>query len=167
VRPSTRRLTSELPQLRVEDLVQADSPNTSRSSPGASAIAVPAGSPSTAQIGVTIDLVAFEPRSGTEEHAAAVRRLDGSRNRWILDPVLRGQYRQDTLDRFSPLVPPVEDGDLRTVAAPIDFLGINYYRRNVVRAGSTAEPVVVENEGERTAMGWEVYPNGLLELLVR
>ena len=120
-----------------------------------------------AEVGVTIDLVAFRPLSETEEDAAAVRRLDGSRNRWILDPVLRGQYPQDTLDQFSPLAPPVEDGDLRTIAAPLDFLGINYYTRNVVRAGPAGEPVVVENEAERTTMGWEVYPNGLLELLVR
>jgi beta-glucosidase len=56
-----------------------------------------------------------------------------------------------------------------TIAAPLDFLGINYYTRNVVRAGvDDADPSPVDTEGaEHTDMGWEVYPDGLHELLVR
>ena len=114
-----------------------------------------------------VDLVAFHPLTDCEADAEAVRRMDGYRNRWILDPVLRGHYPEDTLECFHPLAPPVEDGDLQTIAAGIDFLGINYYTRNVVRADAVGRPIVVENEAERTAMGWEVYPNGLFELLVR
>jgi beta-glucosidase len=121
-----------------------------------------------AQVGAAIDLVAVHAFTESEADVEAARWMDGCRNRWILDPLLRGEYPADTLERFLPLVPPAEDGDLQTIAAPIDFLGINYYTRNVVRADPRdGRPVVVETEAERSAMGWEVYPQGLFELLLR
>ena len=78
-----------------------------------------------AQVGLMIDLVYFEPLTDSEADREAVRRFDGSRNRWFLDPVLRGRTR-DVLDDFAPLAPPVANGDLQAIAAPIDFLGINW-----------------------------------------
>jgi beta-glucosidase len=124
---------------------------------------------SEARVGITIDLVAFHPLTDSPADADAVKRLDGSRNRWILDPVLRGEYPEDMLEAFAPILPPIEDSDLSTIAAPLDFLGVNYYTRSVVRADPEGgEPVLVDAEDvERTAMGWEVYPDGLYELLVR
>jgi beta-glucosidase len=122
-----------------------------------------------ARIGITIDLVAFHPLTDSADDLAAVARFDGYRNRWILDPVLRGAYPEDMLEHFDPILPPIQDGDLRTIAAPLDFLGVNYYTRSVVRAdGNGGAPVTVAHDDvERTDMGWEVYPNGLYELLVR
>jgi beta-glucosidase len=122
-----------------------------------------------AKVGITIDLVAFYPLTDSQADADAVRRLDGSRNRWILDPVLRGQYPEDMLEVFAPILPPIDDTDLSTIAAPLDFLGVNYYTRSVVRADpGHGAPVMVDAEDvERTAMGWEVYPDGLFALLVR
>ena len=120
-----------------------------------------------ADVGITIDLTAVEPLTGSAEDRGAATAFDGSRNRWILDPVLRGAYPDDVLERFGRVAPPVEEGDLRIIAAPLDFLGVNYYTRTVVRGGSAA-PVPIEVErAERTQMGWEVYPDGLYELLVR
>jgi beta-glucosidase len=122
-----------------------------------------------AEVGITIDLVAFHPLTESAEDAAALARADGLRNRWILDPVLRGAYPEDVADRFAAVQPLVEDGDVRTIAAPLDFLGINYYTRNIVRSDPEGgEPVTVPAEGsEHTGMGWEVYPDGLYELLTR
>jgi beta-glucosidase len=73
------------------------------------------------------------------------------------------------LEVFAPILPTIDDGDLSTIAAPLDFLGVNYYTRSVVRADpEDGTPVMVDAEDvERTAMGWEVYPDGLFELLVR
>jgi beta-glucosidase len=119
------------------------------------------------RVGITIDLVAFHPLTGSAEDHAAVTSADDFRNRWILDPVLRGRYPEGILRRFGSLIPE-RDGDLDAIAAPLDFLGVNYYTRTVVRAGADGEPDYVEVDGaERTAMGWEVYPDGLHELLVR
>jgi len=66
-----------------------------------------------AEVGITIDLVRFHPLTESEEDAAAVARADGLRNRWILDPVLRGAYPEDVVDRFAAVGPLLEVGDLR------------------------------------------------------
>ena len=121
-----------------------------------------------AQVGITIDLVYFDPLTDAQADRDAVRRLDGQRNRWFLEPVLRGRYPDDVLDDLGPLAPPVENGDLSTIGTPLDFLGINYYTRNVVRSDpDSGAPCVVPGSGKQTEMGWEVYPEGLLRLLVR
>jgi beta-glucosidase len=125
---------------------------------------------SAAKVGITIDLVCFHPLSDSPEDAAAVARMDGFRNRWILDPVLRGAYPEDMLAQFEHALPRIEHGDLETIAAPLDFLGVNYYTRTVVQADRSngGDPITVTSEDtERTGMGWEIYPDGLVELLVR
>jgi len=117
-----------------------------------------------AEVGITIDLVPTYPFSDGEADVEAARQSDGFRNRWFLDPVLGRGYPADMLERYAEILPPIADGDLETIAAPLDFLGVNYYTRNVVRAGVGE----VATEGaEHTDMGWEVYPDGLRDLLVR
>jgi beta-glucosidase len=122
-----------------------------------------------AQVGITIDVIPIHPLTASEADVAAAREEDGFRNRWILDPVLRGSYPEDMARRFARILPPVRDGDMESIATPLDFLGVNYYRRHVVKAGSNGSgPIVVDVPGgEHTAVGWEVYPDGLYELLVR
>jgi beta-glucosidase len=121
-----------------------------------------------ARVGITIDVVPMYPASASVADVAATRRLDGFRNRWLLDPVLRGEYPADMLERFADALPDVHEGDLEAISAPLDFLGINYYTRNIVRADpATGDPVVIEADGaEHTTKGWEVYPDGLTQMLV-
>jgi beta-glucosidase len=122
-----------------------------------------------ASVGVTIDLVPRYPLTYSEADVDAARRADGARNRWFLDPVLGRGYPPDMLEQYGSILPRIEDGDLETIAARLDFLGVNYYTRNVVRAGApSTEPVHVETaDAEHTDMGWEVYPDGLADLLAR
>ena len=122
-----------------------------------------------AQIGVTVDLYPVYPLTDSDADIAAARLMDGSRNRWFLEPLLGLGYPSDMLGHYERNLPQIEDGDMRTIAAPLDFLGVNYYSRAVVRAGEDpAVPVAVDLDGvERTDMGWEVYPHGLTDLLVR
>ncbi len=124
-----------------------------------------------AEVGISIDLVPMYAFSESEADVRATRHSDGFRNRWFLDPLLAGGYPADMLERYadSGLAPPVVEGDMEAIAAPLDFLGINYYTRNVVRSGSNGTvPDTVAAEGaEHTEMGWEVYPDGLTDLLVR
>jgi beta-glucosidase len=117
-----------------------------------------------AEVGISIDLVPTYPSSDAEADIEAARRMDGFRNRWFLDPVFGRGYPEDMLERYAGNLPTVEDGDLQTIAAPLDFLGVNYYTRHVVRAG--VGEVAIEG-AEHTDMGWEVYPEGLRDLLVR
>jgi beta-glucosidase len=83
---------------------------------------------------------------------------------------LRGAYPAEPWAGYGDLVPRVADGDLATIAAAIDFLGVNYYARTVVTdAPNLAYPHarIVEATRDVTAMGWEVYPDGLFDLLAR
>jgi beta-glucosidase len=119
------------------------------------------------EIGITLDLthVTGEPE--------AARRLDGHRNRWFLDPVLRGGYPADIVELYEERVGPldfVRPGDLEEIAAPIDFLGVNFYQPAVVRPSSADGPLAIEQvpwDGPRTAMGWTVEPSSLTALLLR
>jgi beta-glucosidase len=65
----------------------------------------------------------------------------------------------------------VQAGDLEAIAVPLDFLGVNYYARGIVRSSVLTEaenaPRTVFPNPERTEMGWEVYPEGLYEILGR
>ena len=121
-----------------------------------------------ARVGVTVDLYPTYPLSGSEADLEAARRSDGARNRWFLEPVLGLGYPSDMLEQYERILPGIESDDVQTIGAPLDFLGVNYYSRTVVRAGSEPTmPVQVEVDGvERTEMGWEVYPAGLTDLLV-
>jgi beta-glucosidase len=115
------------------------------------------------EVGIAIDLVPTYPFSDTEADVEAAHREDGFRNRWFLEAVLGRGYPQDMLQRYAEILPTIEDGDMDTIAAPLDFLGINYYTRSVVRA-NVGE--VAAEGAEHTEMGWEVYPDGLYQLLV-
>jgi beta-glucosidase len=86
-----------------------------------------------------------------------------------MDPIYRGQYPQDLWDTFGYQVPRVAMNDLETISAPIDFLGVNYYTRGVVRhaPGAFLDYETTHPAGEYTAMDWEVYPQGLTDLLLR
>jgi beta-glucosidase len=116
-------------------------------------------------IGITLDLthVSGEPQ--------AARRLDGHRNRWFLDAVLRGSYPVDMIELYEERVGPldfVQDLDGHEIAAPIDFLGVNFYQPAVALPGDG--PLAVEEvraDGPRTAMGWTVEPTSLTTLLLR
>ncbi len=123
------------------------------------------------QVGITLDFNPVHPASDSDEDLRAVQRLDAVRNRLFAEPVFLGRYPEEMAELFGPLFPQVEPGDLERISAPVDFLGVNYYTRAVVRhdPGSPYLQVGwIQPEGnEYTEMGWEVYPPGLHELLVR
>ena len=82
-------------------------------------------------------------------------------NRWFAEPIAGLGYPIDDTgdDRWSGAE--LHDGDLDIIAAPIDVLGVNYYSRALVNAADDR----IEPPGPVTAMGWEIYPQGLAETL--
>ena len=123
------------------------------------------------QVGITLNLAPAEPAGDSQADAEAAERTDGFLNRWFLDPLFRGNYPDDMLRWYGDAVPEIQTGDLARINAPIDFLGVNYYTRSVVRhdpEGGPLQTATVQPEGRPyTDMGWEVYPDGLYHLLTR
>ncbi|HEY6746306.1 MAG TPA: GH1 family beta-glucosidase [Mycobacteriales bacterium] len=132
-----------------------------------------------AQLGITLNLHPIDPATAGPADVDAARRVDAVSNRIFLDPLLRGSYPADLRQDLAAVsdLDFVRDGDEKTIAAPIDLLGVNYYRRTVVRSGQDphASPVwvgstEVEEVGTgrpTTEMGWEIDPTGLYDMLVR
>ncbi|MBU4002505.1 MAG: beta-glucosidase [Proteobacteria bacterium] len=125
------------------------------------------------KIGITLNLSPCYPATDSKEDQAAAIRYDGFLNRWFLDPVLKGHYPEDLLTLYQDVlnVPDTRMEDMDLIKDnPVDFLGINYYSRSIIR-DSPDTPVlrveVVENKDETWATNGEVYPKGLYELLLR
>ena len=126
-----------------------------------------------AEIGIAVNLFPVHPAGPGEADIAAARRMDGHLNRWFLDPLLRGSYPEDMVAVYEGLFGPpdsVHDGDLQIIRAPIDFLGVNYYNPERIAAAPTDLPLQarrVPAPPPTTAMGWEVDPDGLHQVLLR
>ncbi len=125
------------------------------------------------RIGITLDLQTAAPDGDSDEDRAAATLGDGYTNRWFLDPLFRGSYPEDVLDLFrdhGAALDVVESGDLAAIAAPIDFLGMNFYRRRLFRASAAGlgwtERLAREGQ-ETTEMGWAIVPDALDEQLAR
>ncbi|MEU8666903.1 GH1 family beta-glucosidase [Streptomyces anulatus] len=125
---------------------------------------------SDARVGIVNNLSPIEPASTGEADLAAARRADGHINRWWLDPILGRGYPQDMVEEYGVELP-VRPGDLETIAAPLDWLGLNYYFRQIVTAdpdGTAPHAQQVPVPGARlTHMDWEVHAEGLEQLLLR
>ena len=121
------------------------------------------------RIGLVVNLEPKYPASEAPEDLAAVERADAYMNRQYLDPVLLGRYPEALSKIFGAAWPAFPARDLELIHQPIDFLGINYYTRSVVRNDPDSPPVrasAVRQAGSTyTATGWEVHPPGLTRVL--
>lgn len=124
-----------------------------------------------AQVGIALNLNPVYPASDRPEDREAVRRQDGFLNRWFLDPLFKGAYPDDMIALLQEWLPRIDLTAVRSAAAPLDFLGVNYYTRNVVENAEAELPLrlrhVPQPGADTTAMGWEIYPQGLTDLLLR
>ncbi len=117
------------------------------------------------EMGIVLNLSPIYPASDSPEDIRKARTDDGLIARWYLDALVHGNYPSDILEHLGADVPSFSDADMRAIAQPLDYLGVNYYTRNFSSSGN---PWDVSSTGnEVTDMGWEVYPQGLTELLCR
>jgi beta-glucosidase len=94
-----------------------------------------------------------------------MRLEDGLLVRWYMDALLLGRYPADVLAHLGDDAPSVGAADMALIMQPLDFIGINYYTRGLAVSGARDESVAPTRP--LTDMGWEVYPEGLAELLLR
>ncbi|HEU5367388.1 MAG TPA: family 1 glycosylhydrolase, partial [Ktedonobacterales bacterium] len=103
------------------------------------------------------------PASNNEADLAVARREEAVWLKWFLDPVFKGSYPLEGLALAGLPAPQIEAGDLDIISQPIDFLGVNYYSRNIAKGSASSDGI--QEGAEHTTMGWEVYPDGLRVLL--
>jgi beta-glucosidase len=124
-----------------------------------------------AQVGITLDLHPVVAASPSYADRQAARFIDGRSNRWFLDPLAGRGYPFDMLQAYKTDLKSVQPGDMEQIAVPLDFIGVNYYFREIARSKSVPEeenlPRMVFRNDETTEMGWEVCPEGLYDLLGR
>jgi beta-glucosidase len=114
-----------------------------------------------APLGIVLNQSSVTPASNSPEDIAKARTEYCSFVRWYMDPIFRGEYPKDPGIEHYPVI---ESGDMALIQAPLDFLGVNYYTR-IWASASKPEVPAPKVLGE-SDMGWEIYPDGLRELLV-
>ena len=125
-----------------------------------------------ATVGISLNLACARAASDSPADAEAAERHDQFVNRWFLDPLLRGRYPDALLAHLQRRAGSVEirDGDLEIASTPIDFLGVNAYHPDDVRAAPGREPLGLEPAPApppTSPLGWHIDPEALRELLVR
>jgi beta-glucosidase len=122
------------------------------------------------EIGLVVNIEPKYPASDSADNEAATRRADAYMNRQYLDPALKGEYPAEMAEIFGEAWPDFPASDLSDIAQPVDFIGINYYTRNVVRHDEEQWPLqasmVMQEGATYTETGWEVYAPALRDLLV-
>ena len=116
-------------------------------------------------VGFVLNLSPVFPASAGAADQLLASREDGLLVRWYMDVLLRGAYPADIVDYLGGDAPDVQVGDGRSIAQPLDFIGINYYNPIVSVAARPFSPA--RTGVPVTDMGWEVAPAALTDLLVR
>jgi beta-glucosidase len=120
-----------------------------------------------APVGLVTNVNAVTPASDAPADRLAAERAAASVNHWVLDPLFLGRYPEPLAQLWPGARAPVQPGDMETISAPLDFVGINYYfRATVASDGGHGYLERWQPDVERTQMGWEVYPEGLRDLLL-
>jgi len=130
-----------------------------------------------ATVGITLNTTVGRPASESPDDAEAARRFDRHVNAWFLDPLFGRGYPADLVEFYGSAMPRVSSAELAEIAAPIDFLGLNFYFPTYVRA---VPPAPGHEHGaqwlsgaelaargfEVTEMGWPVVPDTFRDMLV-
>jgi beta-glucosidase len=123
-----------------------------------------------ARVGIVNNLGYAEPASDSEADVAAAHRSDGHTIRWWLDPIHGRGFPADMIEVYGVDLPE-RPGDLETIAAPLDWLGLNYYFPTAIADDPAGPPPFIREVPRpgvrRTAMDWEIRDEGLESLLMR
>jgi beta-glucosidase len=130
------------------------------------------------RVGTAFSMSPCEPATDSEADKLAAERAHAMTNTWFLEPALRGRY-PDALTFLPETAMRIKSGDMESMRAPLDFIGINLYYRIIASAPPTLErvahtqdwlfPVKMEGgqQGPKTDIGWEVWPKALYDMVTR
>jgi len=121
------------------------------------------------EVGLVVNIEPKYPASQSPEDLAATRRAEAYMNRQYLDPVFFGTYPEELREIFGEAWPEWPQADMDLIRQPLDFIGVNYYTRNVARHDEANWPLKVspvrQTQHTYTETGWEVFPQGLTDTL--
>lgn len=133
------------------------------------------------QVGIALNPERLLPATDSAADLAALRRAETLHNEVWLAPLLAGRYPEDEAETWGDMADGSYrgDGDLDIISAPLDFLGVNYYRpmtvanapyRDADPATRTATDIrvaeIMRDDVRRTMMGWPVVPESFADLLI-
>ena len=133
------------------------------------AVPVVRGNVPDASCGIVLDLNTVTPASSSSADVQAAKNFEGAQNRWYLDAVFKGRYPEDVLELCRDQLPHIEPDDAKTIAAPLDYLGVNIYRRSIMKAGNEWSPLNFERvnpPGKYTAVNYEIWPQCIHDVLL-
>jgi beta-glucosidase len=122
------------------------------------------------EFGIVLSLNYVEPGDDSQQAQEAAFSWDTFAHRWFLDPLFKQKYPDEVRSAIESYLT-IEPGDMEAIAGKLDFLGVNYYFRQL--------PLAIENplsaevktrrakDSQYTQMDWEVWPEGLYKLLLR
>lgn len=130
-----------------------------------------------ANIGTTFSCTAVEPLDATKnKHVVAAKKADAMFNRLFIEPTLGMGYPTDDVPVFKGIKKYIEPGDLEKLAFDFDFIGLQNYFRTVAKfslwpplmwANVVKGEKLVEDKSALTAMGWEVSPKGIYDVIMQ
>ncbi|QOL81843.1 GH1 family beta-glucosidase [Pseudooceanicola spongiae] len=120
-------------------------------------------------LGAVFNMEWADPATDTPEAQKAATLYDAYYNRFFLGGVFKKEYPAEVMEGFAPHMPEGWQDDFDTIAAPLDWCGVNYYTRKLIGPDNGPWPHHHEVEGPlpKTQMGWEIYPEGLYHFLKR
>lgn len=120
---------------------------------------------SSAKLGIVLNQWTADPATDSAADIAMAQFEYARSVQWFMDPIFKGKYPQLALDTYGENGPEIHENDFKDIQHRIDFLGVNYYFRSYCSA--EVPPRQPEAKLGKTDMGWEIYPDGLTELLLK
>jgi beta-glucosidase len=118
-----------------------------------------------AEHGIVLNFTPAYPETDSASDLDAASYCDEENSHFYLQPLLTGEYPKAVAERHPEWMPTVYPGDMDVLANKIDFLGVNYYTRAVITSRGEGDYDSVSQPGAKTDIGWEIYPQGLTDLL--
>jgi beta-glucosidase len=120
------------------------------------------------QVGIALNFTPAYPATDSAADRRATRLNNARVNCWFIDPLSGRGYPQDAWEYYGADVPQVATGDMETIAAPLDFLGVNYYTRSICHdpANGAGGRILNQRDNDNvTDRDWEIFPQGMHDLL--
>ena len=122
------------------------------------------------EIGIVLNNQYAEPLDQKEENLNAAKLFDSIHNRWFSDAIFKGIYPELALSVLEDYLPKNYDNDLRAISHPLQWIGLNYYTRSIIKYDETEDGInykTLRGSLKKTDMDWEYFPQGLSYFIKR